>query len=115
MTLHIPKKIPERGFYYSYKHDPSGPIYNNAYYVSFVGFLSKKQGGDAQVVYWPLDKEAPVYKAVKGVDLKSIEEWFEEKEKDGIKVPGYELIADEEIIEKLVKIRNEMFRVWGKW
>ena len=38
MSLPIPKRVPEPGFYYHYKHNPNGPVNDYAYEVVGVGF-----------------------------------------------------------------------------
>ncbi len=109
MALKIPEKIPEKGFYYSYKYNPDDPINKNAFYVFILGFPTTDKNAPPQVVYLPLDPEAPVYKANKSADLKEIDDWFETKEKDGQMIPRFNKIIDEEIIRKLTEIRIQMY------
>jgi hypothetical protein len=52
-----PSKVPEKGFYYHYKHDSNGSINNYAYEVIGVGHHTEEENAHF-VVYWPLYKEA---------------------------------------------------------
>ena len=40
--MKIPTKIPEKGFYYHYKHDPAGPMNNYAYELVGIGIHSEE-------------------------------------------------------------------------
>ena len=67
----MPKKVPELGFYYHYKHDPSGSVNNYAYEVVGVGFHTEddaREGEEHFVIYRPL-YEASVYKASKTFNI----------------------------------------------
>jgi len=36
-----PKRLPQPGYYYQFKHDPHGPVNNYAYYIYGVGHHTK--------------------------------------------------------------------------
>lgn len=115
MSLPIPKRVPEVGFYYHYKHDSSGSINNYAYEVVGVGFHTEddaRSGEEHFVVYRPL-YNAFVYKAslelgVACYDNRPLEMWMGTVEKDGKTVPRFQKITDPEIISRLKQIRSEM-------
>jgi hypothetical protein len=106
-------KLPEKGFYYHYKHDPKGEVGNYAYEVIGVGLHSEGSHGEANskdmlVVYRPL-YEAFVYKMGKLFDIRPLEMFMEEVEKDGKRFTRFKKITDPNIIVKLEKIAGEMY------
>lgn len=113
----MPKRVPEMGFYYHYKHDPNGPVNNYAYEVVGIGFHTEadaRPGEEHFLVYRPL-YEASVYKASQELGLpcfdnRPLEMWLEEVEKDGKKFPRFQKITDPAVIAELEKIRGEMYR-----
>ena len=117
MSLPIPNKVPELGFYYHYKHDPSGPINNYAYEVVGVGFHTEadaRTGEEHFVVYRPL-YDASVYNASQELgipcfDNRPLEMWLGEVEKDGQVISRFQKITDPAIIAKLEKVRDEMYQ-----
>lgn len=116
MSLPIPKRVPESGFYYHYKHDPKGLVNNYAYEVVGVGFHTEddaRSGEEHFLIYRPL-YEASVYKASKDLgiscfDARPLEMWMEEVTKDGRTFPRFQRITDPVVIEKLEKIKTEMY------
>lgn len=116
MSLPMPKRVPEPGFYYHYKHDPSGAVNNYAYEVVGVGFHTEddtRPGEEHFLVYRPL-YEASVYKASKELgipcfDARPLEMWMEEVTKEGKTFPRFQKITNPAIIEQLEKIRSEMY------
>ena len=116
MPLPMPKKVPEPGFYYHYKHDPNGAINNYAYEVIGIGFHTEddaRPGEEHFLVYRPL-YEASVYKASKELgiacfDNRPLEMWMAEVEKDGRKFPRFQKITDPAIIAELEKVRVGMY------
>ncbi len=116
MSLPIPKKVPELGFYYHYKHDPNGAVNNYAYEVLGVGFHTEsdcRPGEEHFLTYRPL-YEASVYKASKELgipcfDARPLGMWMEDVTKDGKVFPRFQKITDLEIIAQLEKIRGEMY------
>ncbi len=105
MAIILPPRVPELGFYYHHKHDPSGPVNNYAYEVLGVSFDTERDGV-WHVTYRPLYETAGVYQAsltlgVPCFDSRPLEMWFDEVEKDGVKIPRYTKITDPETIAKL--------------
>jgi len=117
MSLPILKRVPEMGFYYHYKHDPSGPINNYAYEIIGIGFHTEHETSNDEkhfLIYRPL-YEASVYKASKELgipcfDNRPLAMWMEEIEKDGKKFFRFQKINDPETIRKLEAIRDEMYK-----
>ncbi len=116
MPLPIPKRVPEKGFYYHYKHQSDGEVNNYAYEVVGVGFHTEddaRPGEEHFVIYRPL-YEASVYTASKdlgidGFDARPLKMWMGEVEKDGKTFPRFQKITDPEVIAKLEEIKNDMY------
>jgi len=110
--MKIPAQVPEKGFYYHYKHDTSGPVNNYAYEVVGVGCHTEDdcRPEDANmVVYRPL-YESSVYKAGKLFDLRPLEMWMGNVEKDGKTFPRFQKITDTEVIAELEVMRDRMYQ-----
>lgn len=111
MSLKAPEKVPELGFYYHYKHDPAGEIGNYAYEVIGVGFHTEddcREEDKHLVVYRPL-YESSVYTAGRFFDIRPLSMFLEKVTKDGITFNRFQKITDENILEKLKKIKKEMY------
>ena len=109
--LKIPKQIPEKGFYYHYKHDPNGLINDYAYEVTGVGYHTEddcRPEDVNMVIYRPL-YESSVYKAGKFFDLRPLEMFMQDVTKDGKTLKRFTQITDGETINKLNKIKKEMY------
>ncbi|MDD5721216.1 MAG: DUF1653 domain-containing protein [Candidatus Pacebacteria bacterium] len=109
--LKIPGKVPDKGFYYHYKHDPDGSINNYAYEVMGVGHHTEADSCPVDpymVVYRPL-YESLVYKAGKLFDLRPLEMFLEKVAKDGNTLNRFEKIKDQKVIAELEKIRARMY------
>src|SRR6185295_19361519 len=110
--LNIPKKVPEPGFYYHYKHVTDGPVNNYAYEVMNVGYHTE---GDCRpedavmVVYRPLYPEAAVYKAGKAFDLRPLEMFMEQVTKDGQTFPRFTKITDALVVTQLQECQRQMY------
>ena len=107
----LPTAVPELGFYYHYKHDPSGAVNNYAYEVMGVGHHTEDdcRPEDANmVVYRPL-YEAFVYTNGKMFDLRPLEMWMGMVEKDGKTHRRFSKITDEQVIQELKRIRERMY------
>ncbi len=110
--LKIPDRVPEKGFYYHYKHDPNGAINNYAYEVMGVGHHTEDdcRPEDANmVVYRPLYDTASVYIAGKSFDLRPLGMFMEDVTKDGVTRPRFMRITDAEVVKELGRIRDEMY------
>ena len=111
LNMQVPNRIPENGFYYHYKHDQSGSVNNYAYEVVGVGFHTEddcRPEDVHMVVYRPL-YESSVYKAGKFFDLRPLEMWMENIEKDDKTFPRFQKITDLNVISELERIRNDMY------
>jgi hypothetical protein len=116
--MKTPKKIPEKGYYYHYKHNPSLAVNNYAYEILGVG-IHTEMGHDNikndcrpedahMVVYRPI-YEASVYKAGKFFDIRPLEIFIEKVTKDRKTFPRFKKIVNKKIIAKLEKIKREMY------
>jgi len=106
-----PPEIPEKGFYYHYKHDPNGPFNTYAYEVVGVGHHTEEDLPAEQktmVIYRPL-YESFVYKNGKMFDVRPLPMFMESVEKDGGRIPRFEKIEDPALLAKLEQIRDEMY------
>ena len=116
MSLPIPNKVPEKGFYYHYKHDPTKGVRDYAYEVVAVGFHTEDDariGEEHFLIYRPL-YEASVYVASKDLgipcyDARPLAMWMEDLTKDGKTFPRFQKISDAETIAELKKISTEMY------
>lgn len=109
--MKIPTVVPEKGFYYHYKHDPSGAVNNYAYEIIGVGCHTEDdcRPEDANmVVYRPL-YESSVYKAGKLFDLRPLDMFMESVLKNGTTMPRFRKITDLNVIAELTKIRDKMY------
>lgn len=109
--LKIPEKVPEKGFYYHYKHDPKGPINNYAYEVMGVGYHTEDDCRPIDVnmvVYRPL-YESSVYTAGKFFDIRPLSMFLENVTKDGKTFSRFQKIDDIKLIEQLKEIQKRMY------
>jgi hypothetical protein len=109
--MKIPAKVPARGFYYHYKHDPNGPINNYAYEVIGVGCHTENdcRPEDANlVVYRPL-YESSVYNAGKLFDIRPLEMFLEDVQKNGETMARYRKIDDPGVIAQLTTIQKQIY------
>ncbi len=116
MSLPMPKRVPEPGFYYHYKHDPSKGAADYAYEVMGVGFHTEDDARDGEahfLIYRPL-YNASVYQASKDLnipcfDARPLEMWMGEVEKEGKTFPRFTKITDTELVSQLEKIKSDMY------
>ena len=109
--MKIPDKVPEKGFYYHYKHVAGEPINHYAYEVIGVGCHTEdncRPEDATMVIYRPL-YEASVYKAGKLYDLRPQEMWMENVIKDGLTMPRFTKITNQSVINALKEIRRQMY------
>ncbi len=109
--MKIPTKVPEKGFYYHYKHDPKGSVNNYAYEYIGAGVHTEEDcrpEDENMIIYRPL-YEAAVYKAGKMYDVRPLDMWMGIVEKDGKTFPRFAKITDEKIIKELEKTKKEMY------
>ncbi|HEY4503297.1 MAG TPA: DUF1653 domain-containing protein [Candidatus Paceibacterota bacterium] len=106
-------RVPDKGFYYHYKHDPSGSVNNYAYEVLGTGLHSEGSHGvvdpkDMLVVYRPI-YEAFVFKEGELFDIRPLDMFMENVIKDGKTFPRFQKISDAKIIGELERIKKEMY------
>jgi len=108
----IPKNVPEKGFYYHYKHNPALSINNYAYELIGVGIHSEddcKPEDSNMAIYLPI-YESRAFRAGKFFDLRPLEMWMGNVIKDGKTIPRFQKITDKKIIAKLKKIKGKMYQ-----
>lgn len=106
-----PERVPEKGFYYHYKHTPDS-VNNYAYEVVGIGHHTEDDAREIDthlVVYRPIYKEAGVYRFGKMFDVRPLSMFLEEVRKDGKTFPRFQKISDPAILSKLETIRKEMY------
>jgi len=113
--MHVDGNLPEvptLGFYYHHKHDPSVSCANFAYEVLGVAHHTEddvRKEDRYLVIYRPLYREAFVYRNGKMFDARPLPMFMENVIKEGIEKKRFTKIKDAEIIEKLNKMRDEMY------
>lgn len=117
--MNLPKKVPELGYYYHYKHDPEGPVNNYAYKFLGVGFHTeappdRHENDEFLANYLPLYESAAVYQAslklgMRCTDERPLEMWMGNVEKGGQTIPRFKKITDKATIAALKKIEKEMY------
>ncbi len=106
----MPENFPAKGFYYHYKHDPSGLVNNYAYEVVGIGHHTE-QDGVYFVVYRPI-YESSVYLEGKLFDIRPVDSFMEPVIKDGKTFPRFTLIkTDSVVLLELQKIKIEMYGI----
>ncbi len=106
-----PEKRPEPGYYYHYKHDPTGAVSNYAYYIYGIGHHTEDncRPEDAfMLVYRPL-YEAYVYKHGGMFDLRPLDLFYTEAELEGRKVQRFVSITDPHVLAQLQEIKARMY------
>src|SRR5271163_1984917 len=99
--MKTPTNVPEKGFYYHYKHDPNGTINNYAYELVGVGCHTEddcRPEDQNLVVYRPLYETAFVYKTGKFFDIRPLEMFLENVTKNGEIIPRFQKITDPKIV-----------------
>lgn len=106
-------RLPERGFYYHYKHDPNGLINNYAYEVVGVGYHTEDDCRpiDQYLVWYRPLYDAFVYTLGKGKlgDTRPLSMFMESVTKDGKTFPRFLKIEDPAIVAELTRIKDEMY------
>lgn len=102
---------PTQGYYYHYKHDPSGAVNNYAYYIHGIGHQTEENCPPEytfEMAYRPL-YEAYVYKNGKMFDLRPLHMFFEPALVNDTQVPRFTKITDPAIIAQLRAVKAEMY------
>lgn len=98
-------RIPQKGFYVHYKHDPAGPAHNHHYEV--VGLGRNTEDKTYIILYRPLYTNDWMPPA--DLQARPLEMFMEEVEKDGVKVPRFIRITDPSLITELEAVRRAMY------
>ena len=107
-----PKNLPEPGYYYHFKHDPSGPLNNYAYYIYGVGHHTEDNCPEADAfmqVYRPLYENSYAYRNGGLFDLRPLRMFYEPAIKDGQQVERFTRITDSKVISELRAIKERMY------
>lgn len=106
-----PKKVPEPGYYYHYKHDPQKGVADYAYYIYGVGSHTEEYAKEPEKffqVYRPL-YESFAYTHGKMFDLRPVHMFFEAAEWQGKEVERFTRIIDPSVIAELREIKRRMY------
>ena len=106
-----PKRRPEPGYYYHYKHGPNEPLNNYAYYIYGIGHHTEDncRPEDAFMqVYRPL-YEAYVYRNGGMFDLRPLHMFYEPAMVKGKAVQRFTKIANPEVLAELQAIKARMY------
>jgi hypothetical protein len=107
-----PDRRPEPGYYYHYKHDPTGPLNNYAYYIYGVGHHTEDdcRPEDAFMqVYRPLYETAYAYRNGGMFDLRPLGMFYKPAIANGREVPRFTKITDDDVIAQLRGIKAQMY------
>lgn len=105
--IQVPEQRPESGFYYHYKHDPSGPENTMAYEMMGVGWHTET--GEFTVQYRPLYEEAWAYTAGKLTYVRPLTMFMDIVEKPEYHGPRFIQIIDPSLIERLEARKKELY------
>ena len=103
-------KVPKKGFYYHYKHDPKGEVNSYAYEVLNIAHHTEIESWDenAFVIYRPL-YESSVYKLGKHWDARPLHMFMESVVKGRKEMKRFTKITNPKIISELEQIRDKMY------
>lgn len=103
--------LPVAGFYYHYKHwGNKNEVNSFAYEVLGIGQPTETEYGQGRmVVYRPLYETAPVFKDLRGFDLRPVDMFTSKVIVDNVEKPRFERITDQGLIRALTKIRDAMY------
>ena len=97
--------LPEKGFYYHYKHDPNGPFNNYAYEVIGTARLTEERS--YHVLYHPLYENE--WLAPADYHARPLEMFMENVTVEGESVPRFIRITDPKLISKLEAVKVQMY------
>ncbi len=111
--MKIPTSVPEKGFYYHYKHDPNGLVNNYAYELLNVGLHTEDEcrPEDANMaIYRPLYPGCSAYENGKLYYLRPLEMFTETVTKGGRTFQRFTKITDPEVIQKLEELKKQLYQ-----
>jgi hypothetical protein len=99
------------GFYYHYKHDPSGAIDNYAYEVLGVGAHTEREedSPDKYVVVYRVLYNANGYRDGNMFAIRPLDMFREDVQVNGHTVSRFRLITELGVIDELTRIRDAMY------
>lgn len=107
--MEIPSKLPEKGFYYHYKHNSAKGIQDLAYEYMGVGFHTEDdcRPEDKHMVayrqlYKPFNKEM--------FFIRPLAMFIDNVTKEGKTFPRFQKITDPKVIAKLKRVRSKMYK-----
>lgn len=116
MSLPMPEKVPEPGFYHHYKHDPKKGVNDHAYEVVGIGFHTEDNAREGEahfLIYRPLYDQNVFHAQAKlklpCFDARPLKMWMEDVVVDGKTVPRFKKITDPRVIKELVIVREGMY------
>lgn len=110
--MNKPNFVPEKGFYYHYKHNLDGVVNNYAYELMGVGCHTEddcRLQDEHLAVYRPLYSTASVYKFGQLFDIRPLSMWTGMVTVGGKIIPRFKKITDQKVISELKKIRDQMY------
>ncbi len=99
-------KWPEEGFYFHFKHDPTGSVNNYAYQV--VGVGKDVDSDKLQIEYLPLYERPGVNPRLRC--HRNLRDFVGNLTRDGVRHKRFTQITDKRIIARLEYLRDEMFK-----
>jgi hypothetical protein len=98
-------RVPEKGFYVHYKHDPQLAPHDHMYEV--VGLARNTEEQTYSVLYRPLYENNWLLPA--NYQSRPLEMFLESVEVDGVLVPRFTKISDPDLIRELTIVRDRMY------
>lgn len=99
-------KIPQKGFYIHYKHDPADVAHNYTYEVVGIGRNTEEK--TYTVLYRPMYENK--WMAPADFQSRPIDMFWENVETEKGTIPRFQLITDPEKIKELEEIRVKMYQ-----
>ena len=97
--------MPEKGFYYHYKHDPLGAVNNYAYELT--GIARHTEDKTFFALYLPLYENTWFKPA--DYQARPLEMFMENVTKEGKTYPRFEKITDPKTIDELKRFQKELY------
>mgnify|MGYP000240232230 CR=1 FL=1 len=99
-------QIPERGFYYHYKHEDARGFTHHAYEV--LGLSRHTEDETFLVRYRPLYSER-TYLGDADQSVRPLDLWFTQVEWNGETLPRFTRVTDPVLLEKLIAVRTQTY------
>lgn len=99
------ERIPEKGFYVHYKHNPEGDPYNYMYEVVGIGRNTEEK--TYTVLYRPLYKNDWLPPA--DYQSRPYDMFIDKVQKDGVTMPRFKRITDSGLLSELMTKKTELY------